>query len=80
MPALALMTFIWAVTWMIVFAGGVWFHAGSAALVFGLAGVVFGLGECFHGPTQGALVADLAPRGCEAATWRSRRSPGRSAS
>jgi MFS family permease len=61
MPALALMTFVWAVTWMIVFAGGVWFHAGSAALVFGLAAIVFGLGECFHGPTQGALVADLAP-------------------
>ena len=61
MPALALMTFIWAATWMIVFAGGVWFYAGSAALVFGLAGIAFGLGECFHGPTQGALVADLAP-------------------
>jgi MFS family permease len=61
MPALALMTFVWAVTWMIVFAGGVWFYAGSAALVFGLAAIVFGLGECFHGPTQGALVADLAP-------------------
>jgi MFS family permease len=61
MPALALMTFIWAVSWMIVFAGGVWFEARAAALVFGLAGIVFGLGECFHGPTQGALVADLAP-------------------
>lgn len=61
MPALALMTFVWAVAWLIVFAGGVWLHAGSAALVFGLAAVIFGLGECFHGPTQGALVADLAP-------------------
>jgi MFS family permease len=61
MPALALMTFIWAVTWMVVFAGGVWFHAGAAAFVFGLAAIVFGLGECLHGPTQGALVADLAP-------------------
>ncbi len=62
MPALALMTFVWALAWSIVFAGGVWFEAGSAALVFGLAAVIFGLGECFHGPTQGALVADLAPR------------------
>jgi MFS family permease len=61
MPALALMTFVWAVAWLIVFAGGVWLHAGSAAFVFGLAAVVFGLGECLHGPTQGALVADLAP-------------------
>ena len=61
MPALALMTFVWAVTWMIVLVGGVWFHAGAAALVFGLAAIIFGLGECLHGPTQGALVADLAP-------------------
>jgi len=61
MPALALMTFVWAVTWMIVFTGGVWFNAGSAAIVFGLAAIIFGLGECLHGPTQGALVADLAP-------------------
>ena len=30
-------------------------------MVFGLAAVVFGLGECFQGPVQGALVADLAP-------------------
>jgi MFS family permease len=30
-------------------------------VVFGLAVVIFGLGECFQGPTQGALVADLAP-------------------
>jgi MFS family permease len=28
---------------------------------FALAGVFFGLGECFQGLTQGALVADLAP-------------------
>ena len=61
MPALALMTFVWAVTWMIVFTGGVWFNAGSAAIVFGLAAIIFVLGECLHGPTQGALVADLAP-------------------
>ena len=26
-----------------------------------VAAMVFGLGECFQGPTQGALVADLAP-------------------
>ncbi len=61
MPALALMTFIWAFAWMVVFAAGVWLHAGTAALVFGFAAVIFGLGECLHGPTQGALVADLAP-------------------
>ena len=61
MPALALMTLLWAVSWMIVFGGGLWFEGVSAALVFGIAFVIFGLGECMHGPTQGALVADLAP-------------------
>ena len=29
--------------------------------VFGLAVVIFGLGGCFQGTNQGALVADLAP-------------------
>ena len=61
MPALALMTLLWAVAWMIVFGGGLWAEGVSAALVFGIAFVIFGLGECMHGPTQGALVADLAP-------------------
>jgi predicted MFS family arabinose efflux permease len=59
--ALSLMTLVWACAWLIVLAGGVWMEAAAAALVFGIGAVVFGLGECFHGPTQGALVADLAP-------------------
>ena len=46
---------------MIVFGGGLWVEGVSAALVFVVAFVIFGLGECMHGPTQGALVADLAP-------------------
>ncbi|HXL43075.1 MAG TPA: MFS transporter [Gaiellaceae bacterium] len=61
MPALALMTVLWATAWMIVLVGGAMLEAIAAASVFALAGLVFGLGECFHGPTQGALVADLAP-------------------
>jgi MFS family permease len=61
MPALALMTFVWACAWLVVFAGGVWLEGVAAALLFGVGFIVFGLGECFHGPTQGALVADLAP-------------------
>ena len=61
MPALALMSFVWAGAWLIVFAGGISFDRAAAAIVFGLAAIIFGLGECFHGPTQGALVADLAP-------------------
>jgi MFS family permease len=61
MPALALMTVLWAVAWLIVLVGGASFEAGAAATVFIGAVIVFGLGECFQGPTQGALVADLAP-------------------
>jgi predicted MFS family arabinose efflux permease len=61
MPALALMTSLWAAAWLIVLVGGASLEAAAAATAFALAGVVFGLGECFQGPTQGALVADLAP-------------------
>jgi len=61
MPALALMTVLWAAAWMIVLVGGATLEALAAASVFALAGLLFGLGESFQGPTQGALVADLAP-------------------
>ena len=60
MRALAFMTVVWACAWLVVLAGGLWFEGAAAALVFGFGAVIFGLGECFHGPTQGALVADLA--------------------
>ena len=61
MAALAFMCVLWASSWVIVFLGGLRLEELAAAIVFGLAGVVFGLGECFQGPVQGALVADLAP-------------------
>jgi predicted MFS family arabinose efflux permease len=61
MHALATMTGLWALAWLIVLLGGHWLEAASAAVAFGLAAVIFGLGECFQGPVQGALVADLAP-------------------
>lgn len=61
MPALAAMTVLWALAWLVVLAGGYWLEALGAAVAFGAAAVVFGLGECFQGPVQGALVADLAP-------------------
>ncbi len=61
MAALAVMCGLWAAAWILVFLGGLWFTAVAAAVVFGVAAVVFGLGECFQGPVQGALVADLAP-------------------
>ena len=61
MAALAFMCVLWASSWAIVFLGGLRLEELAAAVVFGLAGIVFGLGECFQGPVQGALVADLAP-------------------
>ena len=54
---------IWAVAWLIVLVGG-WTVTGSAAtVVFAAALTVFGLGECFHGTVQNALIADLAAPG-----------------
>jgi predicted MFS family arabinose efflux permease len=61
MRALALMTVLWAAAWLVIFGSGAWLDAAAAAVAFGVAAVVFGVGECFQGPTQGALVADLAP-------------------
>lgn len=61
MPALAVMCVLWTVAWVVVYLAGLWLEAVAAAAVFGLAAVIFGLGECFQGPVQGALVADLAP-------------------
>jgi predicted MFS family arabinose efflux permease len=61
MPGLALMTVLWAAAWLIVFACGATLESLAAAAGFAVAGLAFGLGECFQGPTQGALVADLAP-------------------
>lgn len=61
MRALAVMTVVWAVAWVVILVGGLRFEASTAAVVFGLGAIVFGIGECFHGPNQGALVADLAP-------------------
>lgn len=61
MPALAAMTVVWAAAWLIILLGGSGLEAAGAAAVFALAALLFGVGECFQGPTQGALVADLAP-------------------
>jgi MFS family permease len=61
MRALALMALLWAASWLVVLAVGLWLEAVAAAGVLALAMVVFAIGECFQGPTQGALVADLAP-------------------
>ena len=53
------MPLLWAVAWLLVDAGGYWFTATSAFLVFGFAAVLLGIGECFHGPAHQALVSDI---------------------
>jgi MFS family permease len=61
MAALAWMNVLWAGAALIVLAGGTSARAGTAAGVMIAATMVFGIGECLQGATQGALVADLAP-------------------
>ncbi|HVU77906.1 MAG TPA: MFS transporter [Gaiellaceae bacterium] len=60
MPAYTIEGTVWAVAWLIVFAGGWWLDGPAAGVVFALALTVFGFGECFHGTVQNALIADLA--------------------
>jgi MFS family permease len=61
MLALAWMNVLWAGAALIVLAGGTTARAGTAALIMIAATMVFGVGECLQGATQGALTADLAP-------------------
>jgi predicted MFS family arabinose efflux permease len=61
MLALALMNVLWAIAALVVLAGGGLLNGTSAALVFVLATMIFGVGETLQGPTQAPLVADLAP-------------------
>ena len=61
MAMLALMTAIWAAAWMLVFGAGAWLSAVAAAAVIVVAGGIFAIGECLQGPTQQALIAELAP-------------------
>jgi predicted MFS family arabinose efflux permease len=61
MRSLAFMCVLWATAWIFVLIGGASFEAAAAVAVFSFSVILFGLGECFQGPVQGALVADLAP-------------------
>lgn len=61
MAALAAMTVVWAFSWLVVLAGGATLTGPEAAATLAFAVAVFAVGECFQGPTQAALVADLAP-------------------
>jgi MFS family permease len=57
--ALALMPLLWAVTWLGVDATGYWLEATSAFVAITVFAIVFGIGECFHGPAHQALVGEL---------------------
>jgi MFS family permease len=61
MRALALMPLLWAIAWLLVDAGGYWFTAGTAFSIIAFAAILFGVGECFHGPAHQALVSDIGP-------------------
>lgn len=69
MRMLALMPGLWAVAWLVVEAGGLALTAAAAAVAFGLAGVLFAVGECFDGPTRVALIADLVPDHLQGRYW-----------
>ena len=60
MRAIALMGVLWAATWLVIMATGAELTATTAVVVFTLAALVFGVGECLHGAVQGPLVTDLA--------------------
>ncbi|MDQ3822328.1 MAG: MFS transporter [Actinomycetota bacterium] len=62
MTALTGMAALFAVTWLMVLAGGVWLEAEAATAFFAVAFLIFAVGECLHGTVQGPLVSDLAPR------------------
>jgi len=61
MSALALMSVLFAATWVLVLVGGLTLEAGAATALFALAFGLFAFGECLHGTVQGPLVSDLAP-------------------
>jgi len=61
MRALALMPTLWACAWLLVDASGIWLQATAAFVLLMVAGLIFGVGECFHGPAHQALVADIGP-------------------
>ena len=62
MRALAGMAVLFALSWVMVFLGGLWLEATAATAFFALAFLIFAVGECLHGTVQGPLVSDLAPR------------------
>ena len=60
MTFLALLGLVWAASWLLVPAGGLWLSGGGAFVMLAVAIALFGAGECLHGAVQAPLVADLA--------------------
>lgn len=60
MHGLALMSLIWAGTFVLVMAAGAWLTGTQAAVLFGIAVGVFALAECLHGAIYAPLAVDLA--------------------
>jgi MFS family permease len=52
---------IWIVSWLICFAAGKWLSGNVAALVIGVAAVVYGVGECLYSAIVVPTAAALAP-------------------
>jgi MFS family permease len=57
--ALALMPLLWAIAWVGVDATGYWLEATTAFVSVTVFVVIFGIGECLHGPAHQALVGEL---------------------
>jgi MFS family permease len=60
MHGLALMSLIWAGTFLLVMGAGAWLTGTQAAVLFGIAVGVFALAECLHGAIYAPLAVDLA--------------------
>lgn len=61
MGAFALMGVLWSGAMVLIGVAGTWFSTTSAFLLFAVAVVAFGIGECLHGIVHGPLTADLSP-------------------
>ena len=68
MRALAVMTFIWAVAWLLVLASGAFLEAAAAAALFALAAAVRPR-RMPPGPGRSASSPTSPPTGCAGATW-----------
>ena len=60
MTFLALLAVVWAASWLLVPASGLWLSGAAAFVLLAFAIAFFGAGECLHGAVLAPLVADLA--------------------